>query len=118
MNAGQDTGIYHSRDAENDAIEFHTTDNKQYRMSHDQDCCESVTIEDVCGEWENIIGSPLVMVEERTHSAKDDEVDSYTWTFYLLATVKGSVTLRWYGTSNGYYSESVTLMEIAPHLLS
>ena len=29
-----------------------------------------------------------------------------------MTTAKGYVTVRWYGTSNGYYSESVSFAEI------
>lgn len=93
-----------------DQIVFETTDGEQYKMFHDQDCCESVSIEDICGDLSGLIGSPLVQAMESSNSSEDTDGDSQTWTFYHLATVpSGSVTIRWYGTSNGYYSESVYL---------
>jgi len=51
-------------------------------------------------------------VSSEGEPAVDPEYDdSFTWTFYKFATIKGSVTLRWYGSSNGYYSESVSFVE-------
>jgi hypothetical protein len=104
---------------------IHVSDNKEfmlffinseltrgYIMYHDQACCESVTITDVDGDLTDLINSPILMAQEEVSKLSHDiehEEDSFTWTFYKLATIKGYVTLRWIGESNGYYSESVDL---------
>lgn len=91
-----------------DEIIFIVDESEKYKMLHYQDCCESVCIEDICGDLDNLVNSPILIAEERTNmNIPKTEDESFTWTFYELATLKGSVTIRWYGTSNGYYSEAV-----------
>ena len=97
---------------------FTCTDGSKYRMSHHQDCCASVTIEDICGELDDIVGSPILQADESTSGENPKGIfiqhqDSFTWTFYRIATVKGYVVIRWYGESNGYYSESVYFERVA-----
>ena len=91
-------------------IFFIDEDDIEYEMFHYYDCCENVYIEDICGDINNLIGSEIIMAEEvinKDLSPLNKFDESYTWTFYKFATVKGYVTIRWYGESNGNYSERV-----------
>lgn len=95
-----------------DEMVFTLDNGEAYKLYHDQDCGESVSVEDVIGDLNDLVGSPILMAEEVSQSENPEGVtkknqDSFTWTFYKLATIKGYVTIRWYGESNGYYSESV-----------
>lgn len=94
-----------------DEIIFECSDGTKYKMYHEQDCCELVTIEDICGDINCLIGSPLTMAEDISNEceagAPHRYTESYTWTWYKFATVKGYVTIRWYGESNGFYGEGV-----------
>lgn len=89
---------------------------------HEQDCCETVIIQQIDGDLEDLVGSPLTMAEVVTESGTGDPPnakydwgeytpDSWTWTFCKFATVRGYVTVRWIGESNGYYSEIVTMVK-------
>jgi hypothetical protein len=106
------TGLEHG----SDEVVFVCSDGSKWRMVHNQDCCESVSIEDVVGDVEDLQDATVIDARKETSETdpadrapgEDDRYrDSFTWTFYIIQTNKGAVTIRWLGESNGYYSESV-----------
>lgn len=100
-------------EVESNYVLFECSDGSKYLMFHQQECCECVYVEDICGDVKNLIGYPLFKAEE-TSNEEDVASEDYsaTWTFYHLATIKGYVDIRWYGTSNGYYSEGVSFAKV------
>ena len=86
---------------------------ERFVFFHQQDCCEHVSIEDVCGDLQDLVGEPLLLAEEVSGETPVDfnerDYESVTWTFYKFATRRGYVDVRWLGESNGYYSEGVSL---------
>ena len=86
---------------------------EEFHFYHDQNCCESVHIDDVVGELSDLVGTPILLAEEVSGEIPEEFVEndyeSVEWTFYKFATIKGYVDVRWFGTSNGYYSTSVNM---------
>ena len=99
------------------SIMFVTDSGERFKLYHEQDCCESVFVEDVCGDISDLTGSPIVVAEEVSSDYSDTELEnrdySYTWTFYKIDTQKGGVTIRWFGSSNGYYSERASFIQVS-----
>ena len=110
-----------------------TTQANEYKMHHIRDCCESVYVEDIVGDVNDILNTPILNAEEISYDNVEydpetpEEIahqvkrkllgqdnlsieDSFTWTFYKIDSNKGGITIRWYGSSNGYYSESVNFV--------
>ena len=60
----------------------------------------------------------LFRSEERTNGVQETAGGDEQWTFYELASNRGSVTLRWYGSSNGYYGTGVDFDTLDHHDLA
>ena len=104
-----------------DEMTFIFTNGIKVKFYHSQSCCESVYIESIVGDINDLIGNTLVVAEEVSNydgNANDinetdvDWGDVEQWTFYKFDSNKGGITVRWYGTSNGYYSTDVSMKVI------
>ena len=102
---------------ESEKLLLYCKNKKVVEFYHEQDCCENVWLEDgdgLASAFDIFTDCDWCKLEVVERCNGDEGVlpldkydDSYTWTFYKFTTNKGYDTIRWYGTSNGYYSESV-----------
>lgn len=93
-------------------VVFECEDGTTYKLSHTQDCCESVYITDTDGDPDGVTGEPLTAFYKMESECKTDE----EWggisqkTTYVFETEHGSLRVTWDGSSNGYYGISVDLI--------
>lgn len=102
---------------DNEILRFTAEDGRMWECYHEQDCCETVTITDIAGNLSDLVGTPLLKAEEVSSADAPAPAlphDSWTWTFYTFATLNGYVDVRWFGSSNGYYSEKVDFRLVNP----
>lgn len=104
-------------DESDDDIMITTEDGTKYHFYHNQDCCEYVYIYDTVGKLHELVGKKLLMIDHDDSKNLPEDVDldsdeSYTWTEISFVTNEKTVISRWFGGSNGYYSESVDIYEI------
>jgi hypothetical protein len=98
---------------DNERMSFVLSDGSAIVLFHFQSCCERVGIEDVCGDLEDLLIDRITRAEERSNDRHNEDESAERWTFYEIATRKGSVTVRWHGKSNGYYSVAVSVLHAA-----
>lgn len=47
-----------------DEIVFFAADGRRFHLYHDQECCESVYVDDVVGDLDFLVGTPILMADE------------------------------------------------------
>jgi hypothetical protein len=97
---------------DSDCVEFILSDGTKCQLYHEQDCCESVGIDETEGTLRDLIGEVITLATEDGESRpgdenRDNDYGSWTRSTYTLATASHKVMISWIGESNGYYSEDV-----------
>jgi hypothetical protein len=94
-------------EAGSEDVTFFFTDGTAVSTYHSQDCCESVSIDRVAGDMQELIGKIITSAsEEESHEGDREYGESCTWTEQTFEADGVKAMLVWLGQSNGYYSET------------
>lgn len=88
-------------------ISFVMNDDSKFKMLHNQDCCESVSIDwkQSC-DLNDLKGKEILSFSELSTEGDGSSYGSCTITTYTFFTPEGNYKIVWEGESNGYYSET------------
>lgn len=84
------------------------TDRGAALFTHEQDCCERVTVREATGFDARGIGDTIRIAAERANRG-EHPYGTETYTFYSIQTDSLDIAMDWFGESNGHYSEDVDL---------
>lgn len=93
----------------NEGIYFEIANGPDIAISHEQNCCEGFTVVDDGGDLKEQLASLEDQIVVEAELATNEEIDKgcddvEQWSFYKIRTMTTSITFRFMGTSNGYYS--------------
>ena len=95
----------------NDEVSFVLTDGREFKLYHLQDCCEYVSVESGAEDLPKLVGKTIVKVLEIIEHPENTSDSATRTTFEFVLKDAKPIKLVWLGTSNGYYSESVSFCQ-------
>ncbi len=109
------TSIQGSNSDDSDTI-ITTSDGSSYTLTHIQDCCEHVRVYGTVGNIDDVLNEEVIAAEDTNPMDNPNAPDykyyeSATWSQFRIVTNKGSFEIWWLGESNGYYSETVSVIK-------
>lgn len=100
-------------DQDNDEMLLTCEDGSQFKLYHEQDCCEYVRIDDIEGDASLLLNKQIINVFTEIDHEMPEPVDySCTNTKFKFLVDDATLIVKWVGTSNGYYSEHVDFRQI------
>jgi len=109
------TSIDGSNSDDSDTI-ITTSDGSSYTLTHIQDCCEHVRVYGTVGNIDDVLNVEVIDAEDTNPMDNPNAPDykayeSATWSQFRIGTNKGTFEIWWLGESNGYYSETVSVIK-------